>query len=238
MKLKSLIATTLSTCAAIATISLPVQAAIFSGSISNVRWGEPSPGDNTDPVYSGVGTGSFSWGDPDDFGTGANKLEFQPISFVDVGSDSLFPIGELSYFNGTVLIDTSVEQVPLSFDFSLDTPDSVSQSFQLDADIFNTNNDASNTPLENADTVKFTDDNSLGNFTYDGKEYEITLAGFSQDGGENISNEVVALEGETTTTRLYANITEVPRKTRVPEPGMLLGVFLVGGYCVYRRQLI
>lgn len=235
MKLKSLVATTLSTCAAIATISFPVQAAIFSGSLSNVRWGEPSPGDNTYPVFSGVGTDFFSWGDADEFGTGANQLQFQAIPFVDVDSDYLFPIAELSYFNGTVLISTSVEQVPLNFDFSLDKPDNVSRSFQLDADIVNTTNNPLNTPLENADIVKFTNGSSVGNFIYDDKEYQITLAGFSQDGGKNISDEVVALEGETTTTRLYANIREVPRKRRVPEPGMLLGVFLVGGYCVYRR---
>ncbi len=237
MKLKSLVATTLSTCAVIATISLPVQAALFSGNLLNVRWGEPSPGSNTDPVYSGVGTDTFSWGDADNFGTGANQLEFQAISFVDVGLDSLFPIAELSYFNGTVLVDTSVEQVPLSFDFSLDTPDYVSQSYQLGVDILNTLND-SDDPLENADTVKFTNNTALTSFSYDGKEYQISLAGFSQDDGVNISNDIIALEDETTTTRLYAKIIEVPAKTRVPEPGMLFGVSLVAAYCIYRRQLI
>ena len=108
---------------------------------------------------------------------------------------------------------------------------------QLGVDILNTLND-SDDPLENADTVKFTNNTALTSFSYDGKEYQISLAGFSQDDGVNISNDIIALEDETTTTRLYAKIIEVPAKTRVPEPGMLFGVSLVAAYCIYRRQLI
>lgn len=203
------------------------------------KWGKPSPGSNTDPVYSGVGTDTFSWGDEDLFEIGANQIKFQPIPFVDVGLDSLFSIAHLNYFNGTVLLDTSVEQVPLNFDLFLDTEDtkiSLSQSFKLDANIFNTIND-SDDPQKNADSIEFIDKTSLANFSYDSKKYQIILAGFSQDDGVSLSNKISALEGETTTTRLYAKIVEVPVKARVPEPGMVFGVSLVAMYCIYRRQL-
>ncbi|MDJ0618257.1 MAG: choice-of-anchor K domain-containing protein [Calothrix sp. MO_192.B10] len=254
MKLKSLVATTLSTYAAIAVVSSSAQAQIFSGNLDNVKWGTPSAGSNTDPVFSGVGTGTFRWGDPDDFGVGANELAFTAIPFNDVGVDSLFAIGDLTYFNGTVLLNTAVANVPLNFDFSLNNPLSLNESGLIDFELVNTPN-LSDDPDQNADIVKFTKNGILGTFSSNDKEYQITLAGFSQDGGANFLDEIIGNEGETSTASLYAKITELPQpviptssgidpdnngeppKKRVPEPGMLFGVSLVAAYCVSRRQL-
>ncbi|MDJ0799006.1 MAG: choice-of-anchor K domain-containing protein [Calothrix sp. MO_167.B12] len=241
MKLKSLVATTLSTYAAIAVVSLSAQAQAFSGILDNVKWGVPSVGSNIDPVFSGVGTDIFRWGDPDDFDVGANELAFTAIPFNDVGVDSLFAIGDLTYFNGTVLINTAVENVPLNFDFSLNKPLSLNKSGLIDFALVNTPN-LSDDPNQNADIVKFANNEILGTFSANDKEYQIVLPGFSQDGGANFLDEIIALEGKTTAATLYAKIKEIdnngePPKKRVPEPGMLFGVSLVAAYCVSRRQL-
>jgi hypothetical protein len=136
MKLSSVFVTSLSVAVSALTalgFSSQAQALTFSG-ISSGAWGEPTPGGiNTSPFYSGVGTNSFRWGDPDDFGTGPNQLTFSGDSFsTKIGS--LFKIGDLTYFNGKVTPNTSVDFVPLNLHVSFsDRPDrsNVSEVFNF-----------------------------------------------------------------------------------------------------------
>lgn len=265
MKLKSLVATTLSTCAAIAiSLSGQTQAQTFSGTAEGT-WGQPLPGtSNTNPLFSGAGTSTLSWGDPDNFGTGANVLEFMTNPFEDIGLNSLFKIGDLRHFNGTVLLGTSVEQVSLDLDLS--TPLSLSEPFTIDFTLGNTLNTSSN-PEDNADSVGFKISDTPRSFSVDGSDYRIALMGFSEDGGTSIVDKISTLEGESSILSLYARITEVPQTTSppipmspgfppvptnshtdpdkngvppkqgVPEPGMLVGISLVAAYCASRQQL-
>lgn len=205
---------------AIATISqaTPSTAQTFSGTSSGT-FGTPNPGANTNPVFSGVGTNTFTWGAP--FGTPANELSFTGSSFSGE-LNSLFAVGNLSYFNGTVSTDTLVDAVPLDIALDFGQPDSASQVFRFDFNLFSTLN--TGTPEENADFV--TPINSFGDrsITFGGTEYTLQLTGFSQDGGNTIVDRFNVLENERTTAAIYGKITTKP----VPEPSSVLGILALG----------
>lgn len=166
MKLSSVFVTSLSVAVAALTalgFSSQAQALTFSGN-SIGTWGKPTPGSmNTIPIYSGVGSNSFKWGDPDDFGTGPNQLIFTGNTFSsEIGS--LFKIGDLTYFNGTVTPGTSVDFVPLNLHVSFG--DRVnSQVFNFDFELVNTPNDLPN-PVDKADYVNVGKNFGNRNFTF------------------------------------------------------------------------
>ncbi len=120
--------------------SSQAKATTFSGSV-NSSWGIPTSGDiNDDPIYTGVETDVFSWGDPTPFeGASANQLVFKGSSFsTDTGS--LFKIGDLTYRNGTVLLGTSVESVPLNISLSFDELPEIDEVFDYGFSLQNTPN--------------------------------------------------------------------------------------------------
>lgn len=245
MKLSSFLSTTLSTLA-VATVtalgfSTQAQAITFSGNSSSTTWGIPTSGGiNTTPVYSGVGTNSFTWGEalPNDpkFGTPANKLTFTGNSF-STNTNSLFNVGNLTYFNGSVPEGTNVDSVPLNLKLSLTSPQNLSQAFNFNFNLLNTPNDPANTPAQNADSVIIQNKVSDTRFTFDGNQYTLELAGFSQDGGKTTSSEFSVLEAETSTAGLYARITQVPTE-KIPESGTIVGLSALGIYLISRRKPI
>ncbi len=215
------------------------QALIFSGNSSGT-WGEPypkgknTPGSiNTNPVYSGVGTNSFSWGDPDDFGTGPNQLSFNGNSFSsEMGS--LFKIGDLTYFNGSVVPDTSVESVPLNLQVSFGDRIN-SEVFDFKFHLVNTPNDSTN-PADNADFVFVGKNFGDRNFTFADNKYILELTGFRQQGSTTDVSEFRVLEGEKTTAAIFAKITQVQDLKTIPEPGIVAGLSLLSIYLISRRK--
>lgn len=237
MKLSSLFVTTLSVAVSALTalgFSSQAQALTFSGESSGV-WGEPTPGGmNTNPVYSGVRSNSFSWGDPDDFGTGPNQLTFSGDSFSsEIGS--LFKIGDLTYFNGSVTPGTSVESVPLNLRVSFGDRVNVSEVFNFDFHLKNTPNDSPN-PAENADFVFVGKNFGNRNFTFADKKYTLSLTGFRETGSTTDVSEFRVLEGKETTAAIFAKITLVPPAKTIPEPGTVAGLSLLGIYLISRRK--
>jgi hypothetical protein len=238
MKLSSVFVTSLSVAVTALTalgFSSQAQALIFSGKSSGV-WGEPTPGSiNTNPIYSGVGTNSFRWGDADDFGTGQNQLTFNGDSFSsEMGS--LFKIGDLTYFNGSVTPNTSVDFVPLNLHVSFGDRLNVSEVFNFDFYLKNTPNDSPN-PAENADFVYVGKNFSDRNFTFADKKYTLSLTGFRETGSTTDVSEFRVLEGEKTTAAIFAKITEVPSDTKtIPEPGTVAGLSLLGIYLISLRK--
>ena len=86
-------------------------------------------------------------------------------------------------------------------------------------DLINTINDPGNTQDQNADFVIFTSTYRLTKFTFDNKEYQFALAGFSQDGENNYLSQLKALEGEkSSTAKYYAKIIEIPTAATPPPP--------------------
>jgi hypothetical protein len=239
MKLNPIFATVLSTLtfsAVAVSFSGQVQALSFAGSSSGA-WGIPDPGtSNIDPVYTGVGTNKFTWGlplpDNKNFGTPANSLTFNGTSF-KTDFDSLFKIGDLTYFNGTVPLYTNVEKVPLNLRVSFQNPSKIDEVFDYNFNLKNTRNDSPN-PEDNADFVFPSPAAANRSFAYNGNEYTLELTGFSQDEGATSAKEFRVLEGATTTAAIYGKITSARRK--VPEPHLILGLCAMGGYMFARRK--
>ena len=216
--------------------SSQVKAVTFSGSV-NGSWGIPTPGEiNDEPIYTGVDDNVFTWGDPTLFeGASAYQLVFQGSSFsTDAGS--VFKIGDLTYRNGTVLLGTSVESVPLNLSLSFDEPPEINEIFDYGFSLQNTPN-LSDNPELNADYLLVVDNGAKGSFKYGGNEYTITLAGFSQDNGKTQVSEFRVLEGEKTTASVFAKIDKVDfSKKEVPEPGFAIGLSVIGAYFISQRK--
>lgn len=213
----------------------------FFGSV-NGTWGKPTPGEINDyPVYIGVGTNAFTWGDPTYFkGASANQLVFEGSSFsTDAGSS--FKIGDLTYRNGTVLLGTSVETASLNLNLSFNGENGVNQvvefGFEYDLFLDNTINKEDADPQENADKVFFVNNNIKRNFSYGGNTYTLSLNGFTQDNGYTQVGELRALEGEKSTAAIFGQINKVNSSTKqVPEPGFPLVLSIAGIYLISRRK--
>ncbi|AFY54826.1 hypothetical protein Riv7116_2308 [Rivularia sp. PCC 7116] len=215
--------------------SSQAKAMTFSGSV-NGSWENPTAGSiNTDPYYTGVGTKAFTWGDPTLFkDASANQLVFEGSPF-SVNEGSLFKIGDLTYVNGTVLLGTSVESVPLNLNLSFDEPSEVDQFFSYQFNLKNTPN-LSEDPDLNADFVVVAQNDATSNFLHDGNLYSLSLTGFSQENGQNV-NEFRVREGEKTTAAIYGQINKVTfSKKEVPEPGFAIGLSLLGIYLITRKK--
>jgi hypothetical protein len=244
MKLSSFIKQALSVIAisAVATCSFCSQAKaiVFSGNSSGL-WEKPDPGTNTEPNYTGVGASTFTWGlalpNNPRFGTPANSLTFEGGKFSS-DLNSLFKVGDLKYFNGTVPLDTSVDKVPLKLKVLFQSPTTVEEYFNFDFNLVNVPNDP-NKPLnsiDNADFVYIKPSFVSSSFKYNGAEYTLDLTGFSQDGGKSSVPEFRVVEGDTVTAEIYGRITYVPPAEKVPEPGFIIGLYAYGVYMLVRKK--
>lgn len=215
--------------------SSQAQGLTFSGNSSG-KWEEPTLGSNTNPVYSPVGTNLFTWGQPlpDDvnFATPQNKLTFSGNLF-SAEVNSVFKIGDLTYFNGRVLLNTNVASVPLNINLSFTEPINFSSAFNFDFLLDNTIN--TGIAEQDADTVSIKENFGDRTFTFDGNQYTLELNGFSQDGGET-SFSLQVLEGQTATAGIFARITTVPSAVKIPEPASIAGLCLLSIYLIYRQK--
>lgn len=239
MKLKSLFSITIFP-VAIAALSVigfsnQARAGTFSGNM-NGSWGEPTPGDvNNNPFYSGVGKNIFTWGDPRLFdNASANQIVFEGNSF-STDANSLFKIGDLTYRNGTVLLGTSVESVPLNLSLSFNDSTEDKQVLEYELSLNNTINRFFD-PDADADYVSFIDGSAKNNFTFGGDNYTLSLVGFSQDNGKTNDAEFRVREGEKVTSALYGKISKVTPPQKVPEPGFPIGLSVAGMYIIYRKK--
>jgi hypothetical protein len=247
MKLSSVFGITLSTFAitAVAALGLSSQAKalIFSGDSSGT-WGEPDPGAyNKKPMYKGVGTNTFEWGESHPknpkFGTPANSLVFKGTSFAS-DFDSVFKIGDLSYYNGTVSLYTSVKEVPLKLRLSLKNPAAIEEDFDFNFNLENTENNP-NIPISdiaNADNVFPTPTFANRSFSYSGKQYTLELTGFIEEGSSTSAKKFRVREGAKTTAAIYGRINVVPPTVKGPEPGVVAGLSLLGFYVVIRKNYL
>lgn len=242
MNLSSVLTTAVSTVAATTVVAFGFSSQAlgltFYGKSEGV-WENPFPGsNNTNPYYTGVGTNQFRWGDarPNDptFGTPPNQLTFEGSSF-GAGEGSVFKIGDLTYFNGTVPDGTNVSSVSLSLNLLFTRPVNPAEGVTFGFDLINTTNVG--TPQENADSVmvkyNFGDRSLTDN---QGNQYLLELLGFSQDGGRTTVSEFKVLEGEQTTAGIYARITRTTPRTQVPEPATLAGLSVLSIYLLSRKN--
>ncbi len=197
------------------------QALTFSG-ISSATWGNPTPGStDTNPIYTGVGSNTFTWGKANPSPGLPNKLTSNGTSF-SADINSVFKIADLSYFNGKIVPDTGVEFVPLNINVFFSPAVGTSQVFDFNLHLVNTLNDPKD-PEKSADLVFLDTNLSNRGFTFGSNKYTLELIGFNAD-SRQIS--IKALEETKITTAIYAKI-----KT-IPEPAPLAGLFLLGIYVI------
>ncbi|MEH2423904.1 MAG: choice-of-anchor K domain-containing protein [Nostoc sp.] len=217
--------------------SSQADALTFSGD-SNATWGEPTPGSiDTNPLYTGVGSNTFTWGDPNVCPipntpsgctiTGSNKLTFNGNSF-STDINSAFKIGDLTYFNGTVVEGTSVEFIPFNLNVSFSPAVGINQVFDFNLRLVNTPNEGTDAE-KNADLVFIDRNLSNRSFTFEGNKYTLELTGFNPD-VRQLS--IKGLEGATIRTAIYGKI-----KT-IPEPATVAGVSLIGIYLMSRKKFL
>jgi hypothetical protein len=199
----------------------PASALTFTGSGTGT-WGTPLSNENN-PQITGVGTPNFTWGTASLMEANPNQLSFQGNQFTAEVNDT-FKVGDLTYFNGTILADTGIASVPLNFELTLSDPIVLSQVFSLDFEILTTPNVG--TVEENADAVIPIASMSEQSFSLNGKDYTLSLVGFSQDGGLTTTEEFHVLEDAETTASLFGRIVAVPPEpsSRIPEPGAIAGL--------------
>ncbi|MGH8002092.1 MAG: choice-of-anchor K domain-containing protein [Brasilonema sp.] len=247
MKLSSVFATVLSTSIVTFVTALgfssQAQGLTFLGNSSGI-WGTPDPGSNTEPIFSGVGTNTFTWGRsrPNDrennYGTAANQLTFTGNYFAADDIGSLFKIGDLEYYNGKVEENTNVDSATLNLTLPFTNPRIFSEVFNLGFQLVNTTN-LGDDPEDDADIVYIKDNFGTRSFKFDGNEYLLNLIGFSQDGGNTSVNKFSVLEDKRTMAGIYATITRVTPPQQIPEPVGLVGLSLLGIYLItHKKSLI
>jgi hypothetical protein len=174
----------------------------FYGSTSGV-WIDPVP-DGSNPVFSGVGTSKFEWGDP--IGTPPNSLQFGGDSF-DTLPETVFKLGTVTYFNGSVWQSSTASAVTLAITLDIQfRARSIREiTFLLEL------NSTTNTGDEwgDADFVYFPNSLPEENFVFDSTNYKLEMIGFSRDGGETMLKEFHVREDHETSADLYGWITAI-----------------------------
>ncbi len=211
-------------------LAAPSSAQTFSGNSSGT-FGTPDPGSNDDPVFSGVGTNTFTFGDTGNSRRNPNRYSFAGNSF-STTLDSLFQVGNFTYFNGSTIVGTTIDSVPLNVSLGFTNPGGVNEVFRFDLQNNSTPN--TGTPEQNADFVFLISSIGAQTFTVGTTNYTFALNGFSRDGGVTTVKEFRVLEGENTTAGVFGKITAAP----VPEPTSMLGILAfsaLGGGSLLKR---
>jgi hypothetical protein len=186
-------------------------------------------------VDSGVGTNTFTWGDPDGFGVGANSVSFAGNAAVASPFNTPFKVGTLTYFNGTTTLGTNATSVDLNAELDLTSPVVTSVTFPFTLAITTTPNTGS--AADNADILSLTNLYTSQNFVVGADTYTLLLLGFEN---VDITQGFVdaagfhVYEGATGTADLEA---EIVLASQVPEPlSVTLLLTIAGGLFVAKRR--
>lgn len=254
MKISLVFATTLSSCSIIAFIAFgffsQAQAFSISGRADG-EWVNPIADNNNKfctnnntncKFVNGVGTNSFSWGEPAT-NTPANKLTFIGNSFsADV--NSWFTLGRLEYFNGIIYSDTNIQYLTSNIHLSFGENNQVSKLLPISFYLENTENQAANIKdPKNADSVEINTASAKTSFQLNQISYQLDIAGFSPSLLSPVRR-ISAIEGEEANgpIYLYGRVSfldepdSIPPTRDVPEPSTIAGSLLVGMYLIYRKK--
>ncbi|NJK36886.1 MAG: hypothetical protein HC835_07390 [Oscillatoriales cyanobacterium RM2_1_1] len=209
-----------------------VRATTFTGSSAGLlQLPEGTFGASLSSENSGTNN-RITWGDPtpDSF---RNYLQYDGVGFT-TEIDQLFPLGEIEYRNGEVFTGShnlDASNFPLAIELSFLNPLTATNTFNYRFSLLQTLNQTGD-PVLDADTLSFAADGvSTDTFNFEGTEYTLQLVGFSNDGGSTILEEFVLPEEATVNALLYAQLTAAAQEsTPIPEPGLLVGIGLLGVY--------
>jgi hypothetical protein len=187
---------------------------------------------------SGLDTNEVRWGNP--VGGGENSgYRFDGVASQAVtGDGSFFPLGDFSHINEAIFLPSITNaDLDISLDF-LSDGSPFSTSFPL---VMNHNETPNSPPCNPSgaticpDIVTFSSPPSAVTVSLGGESFVFDILGFSQDGGNTITNEFLTEEGMTNTATLYASLTPVVPVPLPPAVG-LMGMGLVGMIGIMRRR--
>ncbi len=207
------------------------QAVTING-VSSGTWINPEPGFNSNPQFSGEGSNTFEWGQVNDFENDANQLKFSGNSF-STTNDSLFKLGDLTYFNGITFTETLVDNVSLNTSINLTSPNSLNQDFTFRLGIISTFN--TDDAQESTDFVFFPSNFPNQTFDLNGTPTTLKIAGFSKDGGATIFSEFHVLENASDQAGLYGKFVNVPEPSYAGSE--MLALVGLGGLYLLKRKL-
>ncbi|MEN9867220.1 MAG: hypothetical protein RL748_2810 [Pseudomonadota bacterium] len=175
---------------------------------SSAVFTNPQPLNTT---FSGVNTNSFTWGNPGNFGVGANNLTFTGSNF-DVNLNTPFKLGTLSYFNGTTSAGSNASSLDFKTQLNFTQPGipAVFSTFTLGL------NSTANTsdPVASADFVNFNSLTSSSRFVIGDITYTIKIDGFRNVVGdgflESNAHQFHVQEGRRASAELFGTVTAVP----------------------------
>ena len=161
-----------------------------------------------------------------------------------MGVGQLFDIGRFTYGGGTILAGTGLDSAVLGIDLALALPGSAApliEAYSVDFAIRPVPG-AHGLPFLDTEAVSVSGGTTSNTFSAGGVAYTLSLLGFSND-GHNMTTRLLAPDGGTMTTNVYAVISPVlpvaePVPVPVPEPGSLalFGTGLLGLGLVWRRR--
>jgi len=187
-------------------ISQEASQLLFKGELSGI-WIDPVP-DGSSPVFQGVGTNFFKYGS----GSSPNTLLFNGCDY-NAKTNEPFVIGSISYFNGSVPLNSDASSVKLRITDSINSPIEYETNMDFTLKLENTPNTGSD--WDNADYVYFPESFPESYFSVNDKNYKLELIGFSQDQGESIVKQFHVLEKHETSADLYAWMTEIDPNSEI-----------------------
>jgi hypothetical protein len=199
---------------------------------SSGTWGPTNGGSNIQYVTVGSEK-QVRWGDPATQ-NGQSGLGFTGVGPLAFNVNQIFQVGTLSHFNQPIW-SGSAASVGLSI--GLDFLEAGLQNFGFSLNIDETPNAL---PCAYSGATVCPDKISLANafpeegFIVGGVQYTLELLGFSNTAGSPLVSDFISEEGGTSTTYLYAQVTEVPVED-VPEPMGLLGLLATAAVGIGRR---
>jgi hypothetical protein len=160
---------------------------------------------------------------------------------VDLSSGSaIFALGNFTHYNFIIPPNNpsgtlATADLDVTFGLMGANPGSISETYGFEH--WETNNGANPCPGAFAnpcpDRVTFINTSSVRAFAFEGKSYNLRLAGFSQDGGMTLTDSFWSSEGGTNSATLYASI-------EVPEPAsaalVVTGAMSLFGLGLRRRK--
>ena len=205
------------------------QSIVLNGTTSGAFKNPTGPAGMVSNLNAGGSNSRFEWGDA----TGASNLseswmEYSGTSFADIQDSARFGIGELTYYNGTILADSGATTVDLTITLTVDVNGQVFHPFfDFTFELVNSQNVAGD-EWGSADYVKIVDPRSSRTLVFNDYEFEFRVEfGSSTSNGFGAFDEFHVLENRSASVDVFGtfiNLGLVTDNTNSLEGGNTIAV--------------